>query len=377
MPRYRQRKGLSIYCGDAVAELSEFPDRSVHMCITSPPYWGLRKYKCDDTQIGSEYSIESYVTNLVSVFEEVHRVLRDDGTLWLNLGDGYIDKNLSGIPWRVAFALKDCGWMLRQDIVYAKKNAMPAPCTDRCVSSHEYVFLFSKGPRYFFDYMAIREPCVDEKYRTTGYKKGKCQRSFYQEDPVRGRTYAGLNKSTPPTQMRNKRDVWFLATQSSKLRHFAAFPEKLVEPCIMAGTSDAGCCTTCGDQLERVVNKSRRSTRPAKKSKTYGSEPEEYGNRDPLRHVTEMETAGWRKTCDCHESSFGPCIVLDPFFGTGTTGLVANNLGRACVGIDLSRDYCDLAWDRLRQIPFQQWEFVNGLSDSVDTGEERQVVGDS
>ena len=263
-----------IICGDALEILKTLPDESVNMCVTSPPYFGLRDYGVDG-QIGLEQTPEAYISKLVEVFREVKRVLRDDGTLWVNIGDSYWgsgsrgfdftgkfkpeiskvqgtdkkynlsnvpkttgnvgcykNKDLIGIPWMLAFALRADGWYLRQDIIWNKPNPMPESVTDRCTKAHEYIFLLSKQPKYYFDAGKIKEPSVTKN------------------DNLRDRETTKLNNCPGMTRMgglthndyetRNKRDVWSVATTPYTGAHFATFPEKLVEPCILSSTKVGG-----------------------------------------------------------------------------------------------------------------------------------------
>ena len=356
-----------ILHGDALTMLKTLPDESVHCCVTSPPYWGLRDYgtgkweggdencshspsntpterglqastlgggkettghrhegykaicpKCGairiDNQLGLEKTPEEYVAKMVEVFREVRRVLRKDGTLWLNLGDSYVgtaskggwtdpkypegrkgqvvalnnkvqglkSKDLCGVPWRVAFSLQSDGWYLRCDIIWAKPNPMPESVTDRPTKAHEYVFLMSKSGRYYYDAAAISEAAVDPTIkRFTDNGKDK-QRGH-------GRRHAGFNgryaeklqaEGVPET--RNRRSVWTIATTPFKKAHFATFPPALIEPCILAGCPEGG-------------------------------------------------------------------IVLDPFFGSGTTGLVCSRLNREYIGIELNAEYVEMARRRIEQ----------------------------
>lgn len=210
-----------IYCGDAAAVLKALPDGCVNMCVTSPPYYALRDYGTEG-QIGLEDRVEEYIDHLVTVFREVRRVLRNDGTLWVNIGDSYRAKILIGVPWLLAFALRADGWYLRQDIIWHKPNPMPEGVKDRCTKAHEYIFLLSKSQQYYFDYRAIQEPA---KY--AGDKRGE------RADSRRGTKMNSMSGTTG--EKRNKRDVWSVPTQPYKGAHFAVFPEKLIEPCILAG----------------------------------------------------------------------------------------------------------------------------------------------
>lgn len=321
-----------LFIGDCKIILPALKAQSVQTVITSPPYFGLRDYGVEG-QIGQEDSVEEYVKNLVAVFHEVKRVLKDDGTLWLNLGDSYAGSNknrnaegksyamkegykdsthtgrrmgvikqtplsgwlkpkdLIGVPWRVAFALQEDGWYLRQDIIWHKPNAMPEPVKDRCTKSHEYIFLLSKHKNYYFDYKAIKEDSVlFESYKEHGYKRtlnathpsynlrrDDKRDPFKQEKPQKR-----LNRKDSDYDItkRNKRDVWTIPTHPYKGAHFAAFPLKLVVPCVLAGTRE-------GD------------------------------------------------------------VILDPFFGSGTVAEAATLLNRNWLGIDINPDYEPLYKQRL------------------------------
>ena len=246
-----------ILQGDCLAQLKTLPDASVQCCVTSPPYWGLRDYGVDG-QIGLESTPDAYVQKMVEVFREVRRALKDDGTCWLNLGDtfstgsggsdtesakqqsnrgtqiesraafkGLPPKNLVGIPWRVAFALQADGWYLRSDIIWHKPNPMPESVTDRPTKSHEYIFLLTKAERYFYDHEAILEPFQAEWLTT---------RKPYQIKGNADRNDGGQPPQSANENGRNKRTVWTIATQPYPEAHFATFPPKLIEPCILAGS---------------------------------------------------------------------------------------------------------------------------------------------
>lgn len=303
---------FSILHGDAIEQLRTLPDNSVHCCVTSPPYWGLRDYG-HAGQIGLEQTPDEYVGRLVEVFREVRRVLRDDGTVWLNLGDSYArttpnhglgggklqpgltpdvpqktrmatgfkDKDLVGIPWRVAFALQADGWWLRQDIIWHKPNPMPESVRDRCTKAHEYVFLLTKSARYFYDADAVSEPSVDPEGSAKRYEYGFSGRPDVKITPndASGHRIApqGMRVFAPT---RNRRSVWTVTTQPFSGAHFATMPPELAETCIRAG------CPVDG-------------------------------------------------------------TVLDPFCGSGTTLAVAIANGRNGIGIELSAAYIELAMDRI------------------------------
>ncbi len=272
---------VRLYLGDVLDVLRRLPGKSVQCVVTSPPYWGLRDYGTDKTkELGSEKTPEEFVEKIVEVFREVRRVLRDDGTLWLNLGDTYSggasgqngtgDKttmaspdrgqnergprppykglkpgNLVGIPWRVALALQADGWVLRQDIIWAKPSPMPESVRNRCTKAHEYVFLLTKSNKYFCDMVAIKNPNgrFDQK-GVRGYREGVLDNSAELNEIVGdGVGYSGSNK----------RSVWNISSQGYPGAHFATFPPKLIEPMIKAGTSERGCCAECGAPWRRVV----------------------------------------------------------------------------------------------------------------------------
>lgn len=298
---------VRVIIGDCRAELAKLPDTSVNCVVTSPPYFGLRDYGVDG-QIGLEATPVAFVAELVAVFREVRRVLRDDGTCWLNLGDSYAsawpapntrrniidqpmsggkrgpqrqsklhgslkEKDLMGIPWRVAFALQDDGWYLRQDIIWSKPNPMPESVTDRCTKAHEYVFLLSKSARYHYDADAIAEPSAQPDRERADAFGGKSWKERQQHSE--GAVFTG-------SETRNARSVWNIATQPFSEAHFATFPPELAERCIKAGCPVGG-------------------------------------------------------------------TVLDPFGGAGTTGLVADRLQRNAILIELNPAYADMARNRIKR----------------------------
>lgn len=362
----------TILVGDVRTRLAEIPDGSVQTCITSPPYWGLRDYGQND-QIGLEQSPADYVQSMVEVFREVKRVLRDDGTLWLNLGDSYSGsgkgpsgnlgkkhdernmekkhsaivpeglkpKDLVGIPWRVAFALQDDGWYLRQDIIWAKPNPMPESVTDRCTKSHEYIFLLTKSAKYYYDHIAIKEPSVTQD-------NSNRDRDASKLNNTPGRTKMGGLK-TNNYEMRNKRDVWFIATKPFKGAHFAVMPEKLVEPSVLAGTSEFGCCSKCGTSYVRIIKKGEiepRKTRDYLLNVIPGRDkPSRMQSVDML--AIPVETVGWEQLCNCLDSQPVPSMVLDLFTGSGTVAVVALRHNRNFIGTELNPEYAEIAVNRI------------------------------
>ena len=372
---YHETEHGTIYCGNSLDVLKSMADESVDCCITSPPYWGLRDYgtaeweggdaecehkvgrfeyavnekqvsnngsaghqakdicpKCGairkDKQLGLEKTPEEYVANMVQLFREVRRVLRKDGTLWLNLGDSYLSdgkkemsvkegsgiqadqraknddyrettptrnaryykntnlkrKDLCGIPWRVAFALQADGWWLRQDIIWHKPNPMPESVRDRCTKSHEYIFMLTKSARYYFDNEAIKEPANYDGRKDTVMKgSAKYQNGYFPTDvntqSIALKGHKRWKENTDGVKVRNKRSVWTVTTKPYKEAHFATYPPDLILPCVKTAKPDA--------------------------------------------------------------------VILDPFFGSGTTGLVAVQNGRRYIGIDLNPEYCAIAAKRI------------------------------
>lgn len=414
--------------GDVREKLKELPDKSIQMCLTSPPYYNLRDYgtaeweggdpNCDhidknmtrgqnnsskqrtnnqgngasllktckqcgakrkDNQLGLEKTPEEYVENMVQVFAEVHRVLRDDGTLWLNLGDSYSSgnrtsttnqslrkdkdygvtrppanknikpKSLMGIPWKVAIALQEWGWILRQDIIWAKKNCMPESVKDRFTKSHEYIFLFSKQPKYFFN--QIREPAtqvsIDISKRKMNFRKITPDKTVYDEAQDPSRVVAA-------DHMRNKRSVWNMRTASYKEAHFAVFPPELAETCIKAGCPEK-ICAECDTPYKKVVEREKLNIKVDK------SESERFsvnlknnhrkigGEYDKELKKNPLIDKGLQKQCDCKTNETKSGIVLDCFMGSGTTAMVAQQHSRKWIGVELNPEYEKLIKKRTAQ----------------------------
>ncbi len=398
-----------IRIGDCRNVLEKMPEQSVQCVVTSPPYWGQRDYGVEG-MIGLESDVQAWVAELVEVFRKVRRVLRDDGTVWLNLGDKYNNKpkgslngqdksgltstrtqeqsppnigglvpelkkkDLIGLPWRVAFALQDDGWYLRRDIIWSKPNPMPESVTDRPTSSHEYMFLLTKSAKYFYDGDAVRTPLQPKTYTTYGSTRtplgndalGKVKAdNFGRTMPVRkprntdkqrghARPHTGFNDRwdgmTHEEQQAggaNLRSVWNIATHPFSEAHFATFPEKLVEPCIKAGTSERGECPECGAPWERVVEKGYGPDTSSTNHIAGGDRTIGQGWEGTQRRATvNVTTTGWQPSCD-HDAEPDPQIVLDPFSGAGTTGLVAARFGRRYMGIELNPEYAEMSRRRI------------------------------
>ena len=353
-----------LICAEVTDALSAMADGTFHCVVTSPPYYGLRDYGVVG-QMGLEPSIQIYLANMVHVFAEVRRVLRPDGTVWLNMGDSYRNKQLLGMPWRLALALQADGWWLRSEIVWHKPNPMPSSVRDRPQTAHEFVFLLTASPVYFYDADAVTLPTtgnahsrgkgVHPKASTwrrpsgwdtrSGSHTGKAGR--YPQERMNPSYSASMTQYIPAR--RNLRSVWTIPTQGYRGAHYATYPEALVEPCVLAGTSAEGCCAACGASRRRVTdvtydNPGNRSTNGprslARRHMAQGSAG--YAQRLE-RHTV---TTGWEPSCTCAGETV-PCRVLDPFVGSGTTGVVALRHGREFVGVDLDPRCIDMARRRI------------------------------
>lgn len=374
---------VDIIQGNCLDVLSKLPDGHFQTCVTSPPYFGLRDYGAEG-QIGREASPEEFVDALVEVFRGVRRVLRDDGTLWLNLGDSYArtggtelkpsataragntrntmkanadrrskvpsglkDKDLIGIPWRVAFALQADGWWLRSAIVWEKPNPMPESVTDRPTSAYEMVFLMSKSDRYFYDATAIREPHSPDSVARAARNRSASHK--WADGGPGNQTLAHDMAQALHPDGRNARNVWRIATQPFSGAHFATMPPELAERCIKAGTSERGCCASCGAPFRRVLGDAVKTGGRSAGNGFVRPERESMGGRgdETVWEPTARPTIGWEPTCRCSPSEPVPCSVLDPFGGAGTTGLVANRLRRNVTLIELNRAYAEMADRRI------------------------------
>jgi len=360
---------INLICGDCIEELRKLPEESVNCVITSPPYFGLRDYGVAG-QIGLENTIDEYLEKLVKIFQEIRRVLRKDGTVWLNLGDSYAanrtyqvtdqkwkdvgntksskvptglkPKDLIGIPWRVAFALQADGWWLRQDIIWHKTNPMPESVRDRCTKAHEYIFLLTKSAKYYYDSEAIKEDAKNWGTRNRQNFKGGTKDPKLKQHGLKGKE----NEKNPK---RNKRTVWTVSTKPYKGAHFATFPPDLIIPCILAGCPKE-VCDECGSPYTRTTKTERKNgreklncgnmTKDGVTRTTAGlSVPAEYKRKT-------VTTTGWNPTCTCNART-KPGTTLDPFCGSSTTGEVAITYNRDYIGIELNPDYIELSKKRL------------------------------
>jgi DNA modification methylase len=370
--------------GDCRSVLPTLASGSVQAVVTSPPYYQLRDYGVAG-QIGLEESVEAYVAELVAVFREVKRVLRDDGTLWLNLASsysggggfwpdapsnragslsakhrgttaykgrqpasGFKPKDLIPIPWLVGLALQQDGWWLRRDIIWHKPNCMPESATDRATSAHEYVLMLTKAPRYFYDADAVREQHTAPMRKPGGPKPAKA----VGPQDRNGHSQWESNRTTEESYHesgRNMRSVWTIPSAPFPGSHFAVFPPALAERCIRAGTSERGACPACGAPWARVVERPERMD--VHREKRDGGHDGRAGNgRDRAiggqyqRWLDEnpAETTGWRPTCSCPERPPVPCVTLDPFAGAGTVALVSDRLGRDSVAVELNPEYVEM-----------------------------------
>ena len=460
-----------LLVGDCVEKMKAMPAGSVQCCVTSPPYWGLRDYGIpprkwsDETEcaFGLEPSIGEFVDHAVEVFREVRRVLRDDGTLWLNLGDSYAATrteqvpstkgghkhgpgaaaggrksavpvglkagDICNVPNRVAVALQADGWYWRSTIIWAKRSPMPesisgwrwrqcrvkvgvngtpvqhvpsgwdrreqshdviaagrydgnqrltewadCPGCEKCepngglvlrqgkwrpTTAHEYLFLFSKSELYFCDGDAVAEMCG-----ANTHSSGSNSRSKAGVEGVE-RNNTSFNAATyGDVETRNPRSVWTFSSEPYKGAHFATFPTALPRRCIEAGTSSAGCCASCGSCLAPIVETVRVPTRPAIHNKIWkhmGADAltqrnSTSPNLDPQRHIAITRITGYRPTCNC-AAEIAPCVVLDPFGGSGTTAQVATQIGRRAVICEINPEYADLARQRIL-VPLDKDELV-------------------
>lgn len=344
-----------IITGDSRAVLATLPAGSVQCCVTSPPYYGLRDYGMPG-QIGLEQTPAEYVAEMVALFRDVRRVLADDGTLWLNIGDTTRNKHLQMIPARVALALQADGWWLRSDIIWHKPNPMPESTKDRPTSAHEHVFLLTKRASYYYDADAIREAWTDNRAGASGAKSSK----FAADGAMR--SDGGVTQA-PTTSGRNARNVWTITPKPFKGAHFATMPPDLVERCILAGTSAAGQCPKCRTPWARVVEKGEPNLEAQRACG--GDAAGEYAGQSTKGHdaagvqnasdvkrrilagMMHKRTTGWVQTCDCPAHTPAPQTVLDPFSGAGTTALVAQRTGRHSVGIELNPEYVAIATARV------------------------------
>jgi len=462
---------VKIMVGDCLERLGELPAESVHCCVTSPPYLGLRRYMPDghpdkDKEIGSEATPEEFIAVMVDLFRKMRRVMRADGVVWINLGDSYAHGktgrtdhgsssttstlgpshngisggtppgpvsvrkpppgfkplDLLGIPWRAVLALQADGWYLRQAVVWHKKNPMPesingtrwerhrtrvapaarggqpskvqskgkpqrdtvpggdfaqgtiwedCPGCPKCeandglvlrrgawrpTTDHEYIFQLVKSPQYFCDAEAVKEPTTGGAHgRGNGVNPKAAQNAHGARQNA---SFSGAVSQVVAT--RNKRSVWTTTSKPLREAHFAPFPEDIPRICIEASTSRKGCCPECGAQVARVVERAS-PTEPIESNGKWSTEDKQSSGRRILANIKAaraaggdhdnpfppVKTIGWRPTCDCNAGDPVPCTILDPFFGAGTTGLVAMKMGRDCVGIELNQDYAEIARKRI------------------------------
>ena len=380
---------IRTYVGDALAVLREMPADSVHCCVTSPPYFGLRDYGVDG-QIGLEETPAEFVARLVEVFREVRRVLHPSGVCWVNMGDSYArqggrdsqqprrwdgrkndpgamhstrhasdfglkPKDIIGVPWMLAFALRDDGWYLRQEIIWHKPAPMPESVTDRCTKAHEQVFLLAKSERYFYDAEAVKEAFADERMgnpRGGGHYATECFGVGKQSGLAKGEWNTGGERTG-----RNRRSVWTVASEPFPGSHFATFPSELIRPMIRAGTSEWGVCPKCLAPWKRVTERRKTFQSGSGKSGNAINGKQNLAASDAnstpdIRKgpCVTTTTRGWQPTCECWAGEPIPATILDPFGGSGTTGMVARQECRACVMIELNPEYAAMHRARVMQV---------------------------
>jgi DNA modification methylase len=426
-------RNWKVLVGDVRERLADIPEGYVQCCVTSPPYWGLRDYgtgtweggdaacehkpvsgiqgqngqradrrftgekpqgatclRCGarriDNQIGLEDSPAAFVEAMVGVFREVWRCLRDDGLLFLNLGDSYASsgksrteeqvtknsnlqgglccqlsilkqqnkvtgglkpKDLCGIPWRVVLALQEDGWYWRDAIVWNKPAPMPESVRDRCTKAWEPIFMLAKSELYFCDMETVRERGLSPEMDAAEYKQhlSAAEEQWYARAssvPANGKSGNKTGGFCPPGG-RNLRNVWSLAPCPFPDAHFATFPPSLPERCIKMGTSERGCCPSCRAPWKRVTEREvLRRERPNQFTKYRDVN----GQPDQTKAGVSVQTKGWEPTCDCGEQPI-PCCVLDPFSGSGTTGMVSTELGREYIGVELNPEYAEMSRTRI------------------------------
>lgn len=374
-------EAVRILVGDVMDGLRSLGDGSVHCAVTSPPYWGLRDYGVDG-QIGLEATPEAFIEKMVQVFREVRRVLREDGTLWLNIGDSYArqggdgpgggnremlhlegmqfrncvpplgmkPKDLMMMPARVALALQADGWWVRSQIVWAKKSPMPESCTDRPTSAWEPIFLLTKAERYFYDAEAVKEPLAGASVKRQVYgfpnMYGRIIEANQHADARAFEDAKSYGAADAPAGA-NQRNVWHLGPEPYAEAHFATFPTEIPRRAIKAGTSEKGCCVKCGAPWRRVVNVSYVKSPNHGAGSQVGKAGSPHGATGMPRLSRDARTAGWQPGCSCNAGEPVPCVVLDPFLGSGTTIAVARQLGRWGVGCELNPEYAELARIRI------------------------------
>jgi DNA modification methylase len=396
----------TIIQGDALQALRDLPENSFQCSVSSPPYWQLRDYQVDG-QIGLEPTAKEFNQSLVSVYSEVRRVLHPTGILWVNIGDSYSGggnkrgknspisnkqassqgctgqlsdipmmdglprKNLKGMPWRFAFAMQDDGWVLRDAMIWHKPNPMPTSQKDRCTSCYEYIFQFTQSPNYFFDMESIKEPISEKTLTANTTPVKKTSEGMGQDAGQNMNAWMEKNGGRYHASMKVPRNIRTWSTRGYKGAHFATYPIELPEFCIRASVPKAGVCAKCFTPYRRVIESTRRPTRPGENTKIKmpdgwdtgegghgsfhreGREKGEYrdtaevGNRDPQRHVTETRTIRWDAGCNCDCGNARPA-VLDPFSGVSTTGLACSRLGCDYVGIELNPEYAQMSRDRIQ-----------------------------
>jgi DNA modification methylase len=379
---------ITLYQGDALEVLRELPSGSVHMACTSPPFWGLRDYQAAG-QIGLEKTVDEWIANLVSVFAEVRRVLRNDATLWIEIGDSFSNKQLVCQPWRLGMALQEDGWILRSSLIWARPNCMPESVSDRPTTAHSHVLLLAKSRSYFYDAEALREPNFDSNTaRWEAKKKHGTTTSgitvpgvVNPENPHAGQdnhrglhgvgtTFSGWNPAG-----KNARTVWTIPTEPNALaicrlcdaywqggaprehcgqpvvQHFAAFPRELVRRMILAGTSERGVCAECGAPWVRAVETTSNvsAEERAQNVALAASRGIERHRANYFSFQSQSQTLGWHPSCEC-SADVVPGRVLDCFSGSGTTLLVARQLGRHAIGVELNERYCAMTRARLAQL---------------------------
>ncbi len=316
-----KKNNYELFHGDARKIHKDIGENKIHSIITSPPYWEQRDYGSSD-QIGNETTLDEYISNLFQLFENLKKSLRDDGTVWVNIGDRIVGGQVLGIPWKFAFFMQSKGWFLKQYFPWVKRNGIPRGGNNRPHDNIETIFMFSKTNDYYYDQLSAK---LEAGLATRNFRNGDSIILEPEEDYT----------------------VFDVLTRKNLSPHFSTFPIQLSNIIVRASTSDHGCCSVCGKNFIRIVEKKRYATRSGSHSKK-----DESGKayRDNGRHITEVKHIDWKQSCECKNASLVSPIILDPCNGLGTTGASCLKYKRKYIGIDVNEDYLKETDCRLQKI---------------------------
>ena len=373
----KKKQMIKFLQGNCIDKIKELDDNSIDCVVSSPPYFGLRDYGVDG-QFGLEKTYQDYLTNTVKVFETFKPKLKDTATIWWNVGDSYSsgkrtsttnqslrgnkdygvtrtpvqqgikEKDLLMIPNRVAIALQDAGWYIRSEIIWHKPNPMPESVRDRPTSCHEKIWLITKSKKYYYDADAIREPVAKGTITRLSEKNLKNQKGSNRGNG--GMRSNGNMKPVGNMETKNKRNVWTVTTKPCKEAHFATFPKDLIEPCIKAGCPEK-VCVKCGTPYVRnlkIIFTPERKTRDNMVNVIPGRDKPTRMNSKNMESLIKKDL-GFKKDCNCKTDEFKSGVVLDPFGGSGTTGIVASLNNRNAILIELNKEYISIANKRINK----------------------------